>query len=52
MMEQTYDDTLKELAWRSFWHGYEQGYGVEKMKKIDKRAAKTNFERWWKRTFA
>jgi len=44
-----YDNDRKQLAWTTWWEGYQQGYGVEDMKAIDKRAARERFERWWKR---
>jgi hypothetical protein len=50
-MDREYDNTLKEMAWRAYWNGYEQGYGVEEMKKIDRRAAKSKFDRWWAENF-
>lgn len=43
------NDNIKEACWTTWWQGYQMGKGVEKMDPIDKRAARTAFERWWER---
>lgn len=43
---------LKEMMWQACWFGYQMGYGVEEMKPIDKRAARTHFDRWWNENFS
>ena len=39
--------TDKELAFEAYWQGYQTGYGVEVTTDLDKKTAKTQFERWW-----
>jgi hypothetical protein len=46
-LEQDYDTFAKDLAWTTFWQGYKGGRGVESYKKITKRTARSQFERWW-----
>jgi hypothetical protein len=42
-------DSIKDVAWETFWEGYKLGYGVEETKPINKETARSRFERWWSR---
>lgn len=46
------NEELKELLWQSYWQGYKLGYGVEETIPVDKRAARSHFERWFDRNCA
>lgn len=43
------DTYLKEQTWNAFWEGYKVGYGVEEVTEIDRKAARSRFERYWRR---
>lgn len=39
---------LKEMMWEAYWEGNKQGYGVESVHALHKRAARSQFDRWWR----
>jgi len=45
-----YDDPVKQVAWEAYWEGYKQGRGTESYTAIAKRTARSQFERFWKRS--
>lgn len=48
-MSEEYDDPAKQVAWRAYWEGYKLGKGVESYDSMDKKTARSRFERFWER---
>jgi recombinational DNA repair ATPase RecF len=47
--ESKIDDMVREIAWNHYWEGYKLGKDVESFSEIDKRSARSQFERYWER---
>lgn len=51
MRDMTFDDVVKELAWRAWLEAWDQARGSETMQNITVRTAQSRFERWWNENY-
>jgi hypothetical protein len=47
----TYDDVVKEVAWRAWFRAWEERIGAESTRGVTKRTARSRFERYWRRNY-